>query len=196
MTNEERMQFIIKAAEESAILRKTVGIDLAEKLTELSNLISGVFGSGGKIMICGNGGSAADASHMAGELVVRLTSKRNRQALPAIALSTDPSVLTAAGNDFGFDQIFARQIEALGNQGDLLLVISTSGNSTNLVNAVASARKKKMLVAALLGGNGGKLVRLSDKALVIPHQSVQRIQEEQIFLIHLLVELVESDLFG
>lgn len=196
MNHEERLQFVLNVSQDSAKLRRTVGESLAEKLIELANLISGVIGSGGKLLICGNGGSAADSSHMAAEMIVRLTSQRSRQSLPAIALTTDTPVITAAGNDFGFEQIFARQIQGIGNKGDILLLISTSGNSPNLIRAVETAREKGLLVAALLGGSGGKLATVADKKLIVPHTSVQRIQEEQIFLIHLLVELIESDLFG
>jgi len=195
MTNEERVQMVIKEAEQSSALRRTVGQSLAEPLVELANNIAAVLGSGHKLLICGNGGSAADSSHMAAEMIVRLTGERNRASLPAISLTADTSILTAAGNDFGFEHIFARQIEGLGQQGDMLLVISTSGNSANLISAVEAAREKRMLIAALLGGDGGKIAPLADKKLIIPHSSVQRIQEEQIFLIHLLVELIESDLF-
>jgi len=161
----------------------------------MAAVISGVIGSGGKLMIAGNGGSAADASHFAAEMIVRLAAERNRQALPAIALCTDSSVLTAAGNDYGFENIFARQVEGLGHKGDMLLAISTSGNSPNLVKAVHIARDMGLLTAGLLGREGGKLVSLVDRALIIPHPSTQRIQEEHIFIIHLLVELVEGDLF-
>ncbi len=196
MNNDARKEFILKAAEESSHLRRTMAESLAPALMELADTISGVIGSGGKILICGNGGSAADSSHMAAEMIVRLTSQRTRQSLPALALNADTAVMTAAGNDFGFEQIFARQVEGLGNKGDLLLLISTSGNSANLLRAAETAHHKGLRTAALLGGTGGKLASLVDKKLIVPHTSVQRIQEEQIFLIHLLVELVESDLVG
>jgi len=196
MNNEERVQFVLKAAAESSALRRLVGEALAVQLVDLANLISGVIGSGGKILICGNGGSAADSSHMAAEMIVRLTSQRNRESLPALALTADSSILTAAANDFGFEHVFARQIQGLARRGDILLIISTSGNSQNLIRAVETARQKGMLIAALLGGNGGDIAPLVDKKLIVPHTSVQRIQEEQIFVIHMLVELIESDLFG
>lgn len=180
---------------ETTMLRKRVIEELGGKILDLAAVISGVFGSGGKILIAGNGGSAADASHFAGELVVRLTAARNRQALPAIALTSDMSVITAAGNDFGYEYIFARQVEGLGNKGDMLFVISTSGNSDNLIKAVQTAKNRGILTAGLLGNKGGRLVNMVDRALVVRHSSTQRIQEEHIFIIHLLVELVESDLF-
>lgn len=196
MTREERIELVRKMAEESLILRRMVGETLAEKLVDLSNFVSDVIGSGGKILICGNGGSAADSSHLAAEMIVRLTSKKNRQSLPAIALNADTAVMTAAGNDYGFDNIFARQVEGLGRRGDLLMLISTSGNSKNLLKAVETAREKGIFTAALLGGTGGQLAGRADKCLIVPHDSVQRIQEEHIFLIHLLVELIECDLAG
>jgi D-sedoheptulose 7-phosphate isomerase len=200
MNDDKRIQYIIRTADESADLRRTVGQSLAKQIVELADTISGVIGSGGKILICGNGGSAADSSHMAAEMIVRLTKPPNgrgdRPSLPAIALSADTAIMTATANDFGFDKIFARQIQGLGKKGDILLLISTSGNSANLLKAAEIAREIGILTAALLGGDGGKLVGIVDKPIIVPHNSVQRIQEEQIFLIHLLVELVESGFFG
>ena len=196
MNDDKRIQYIIKAADESALLRRAVGQSLAKLLVELADIFSGVIGSGGKILICGNGGSAADSSHMAAEMIVRLTSARNRQSLPAIALTTDTAVMTATSNDYGFDKIFARQVDGLGKKGDILLLISTSGNSANLLEATKAAKEIGILTAALLGNDGGKLAPFVDKAIIVPHNSVQRIQEEQIFLIHLLVEMIESVLFG
>ena len=195
MKQEEKLDYLIKLAEEAAILRKSLIQELGSKILDLAAVISGVIGSGGKLLIAGNGGSAADASHFAGEMVVRLSAEKNRQALPAVALCTDPAVMTAAANDFGFDNIFARQVEAIGQKGDMLIVISTSGDSVNLIKAARTARERGLLTAGLLGGKGGKLVSKVDRALVVPHVSPQRIQEEHIFVIHLLVELVESDLF-
>ncbi len=194
MNNDFSRKLIETAAAESSQLRRLTAESLSEAIVELAETISGVIGSGGKLLICGNGGSAGDSSHMATELIVRLTSQRNRQALPAIALTADTSILTACGNDYGFEQIFARQVQGLGKPGDVLILISTSGNSANLIKAAESAREMKLLTVGLLGGNGGKLLPLCDKKLIIPHISTQRIQEEHIFLIHLLVELIESDL--
>ena len=196
MNGEDSRKLIETAADESSKLRRLVAESLSEAIIELAETISGVIGSGGKLLICGNGGSAGDSSHMATELIVRLNSQRNRQALPAIALSADTSILTACGNDYGFDMIFARQVQGLGKAGDVLVLISTSGNSTNLIKAAKSAREMKLLTVGLLGGNGGKLLSLCDKKLIVPHTLTQRIQEEHIFLIHLLVELIESDLCG
>lgn len=195
MNQQEALLELIKRAEESGTLRKAVVEQLGQKMLDMAGVMSGVIGSGGKILIAGNGGSASMSCHFAAELVVRLTSERNRQALPAISLSADMSIITAAGNDYGFENIFARQVEALGNRGDLLIVMSTSGNSENLVRAVDTARQKQVITAGLLGGDGGQLLKLVDKPLVIPHPMTQRIQEEHLFLVHHLVELVEQDLF-
>jgi D-sedoheptulose 7-phosphate isomerase len=139
---------------------------------------------GGKLLLCGNGGSAADAQHLAAECVVRL--QMDRGPLPALALTTDSSILTAAGNDYGFDTIFARQVLGLGRAGDVLLAISTSGNSRNLVLAVEEAKRHGLLTLGLLGKDGGSLGRLVDKALVIPSSNIQRIQELHITVGHII----------
>jgi len=194
MNTEEKLEHLSTIAREASILRKSVVETLGPDILNMAALISGVFGSGGRMLIAGNGGSAADASHFAAEMVVRLTAERNRQALPALALCVDPSVMTACSNDYGFDNVFARQVEALGQKGDLLFAISTSGNSKNLVKAIQTAHERSLLTVALLGGTGGEIAGMVERSLVIPHTSTQRIQEEHIFIIHSLVELVESDL--
>ncbi len=194
MNNDEKLNYIKELGNECAILRKAVTSELGQTILDTAAVMSAVIGSGGKILITGNGGSAADASHFAGEMIVRLSSDKNRQSLPAIALCVDPSVMTAAANDYGYDRIFSRQVEGLGNKGDMLFVMSTSGNSANIINAVQVAKEQGMISVGLLGGTGGKLAKLVDRAIVIPHPSTQRIQEEHIFIIHTLVGLVESDL--
>ena len=196
MKSEERLLYLRKVAEQAAILRKAVVEDLGTQILEMAAVISGVIGAGGKLLIAGNGGSAADASHFAGEMIVRLTAERNRQSLPALALNADTAVMTAAANDYGYEHVFSRQVEGLGQKGDMLFVISTSGNSPNLLKAVQAARERSMLTAGLLGGKGGKLGEVVDRSLIVPHTSTQRIQEEHIFLIHVLVEFVESGLIG
>ncbi len=195
MNSEQKLMRLRKLAEESASLRKSVAEQLGPRILETAALISGVIGAGGKLLIAGNGGSAADASHFAGELIVRLSSDKNRQSLPAVSLSADPVIMTAASNDYGFENVFARQVEGLGNKGDMLFVISTSGNSPNLVRATQAAHERSMLTVGLLGGSGGRLANIVERALIVPHPSTQRIQEEHIFIIHHLVELIESDLF-
>ena len=196
MKQQDALLQLVKTAEECTKLRRVVIEDLGPRVVEVANLVSGVIGAGGKLLVAGNGGSAAMSSHLATELIVRLSAERNRQSLPAIALSADTSIVTAAANDFGFDNIFARQVEGLGNKGDMLMVMSTSGNSENLIRAVNTAKQRNMLVTALLGGDGGKLAPIVERPIVIPHRSTQRIQEEHLFLLHQLVELIERDLFA
>lgn len=148
--------------------------------------------AGGKLLIFGNGGSAADAQHIAAELVVRF--KADRPAFAAIALTTDASILTAAGNDLGYGRIFARQVEALGRPGDVALAISTSGNSRNVLAAMETARAMGLTAAALTGGVGGALKGLADPCIVIPSADTARIQEMHICLAHLLCEAIEEAL--
>lgn len=148
--------------------------------------------SGGKILVCGNGGSAADAQHFAAEIVGRYYKKR--KALPAIALSTDTSIITAVGNDFGFNSIFSRQVEALGNAKDTLLLLSTSGNSHNLLNAAARGSEKGLVTIALLGKDGGDLKSRVEIPLVVPFFDTPRIQEIHGFIVHVWAEIIESSL--
>jgi len=196
MKLQEALLHLKTQADQAGILRQAVVAELGSQIYELSTVLSGVIGSGGKIMVAGNGGSASMASHFVAELVVRLTAARTRQSLPAIALASDLSVVTAAANDFGYENIFARQIEGLGNKGDMLLALSTSGNSENLVRAVKTAKDKKVLTTALLGGNGGKLANMIERPLTVPHPSTQSVQEEHLFILHQLVEMIEKDLFA
>ncbi|MGH8003712.1 MAG: D-sedoheptulose-7-phosphate isomerase [Limisphaerales bacterium] len=148
--------------------------------------------SGKKILLCGNGGSAADCQHFAAELVVRLRKGKLREARPAVALTTDSSILTAAGNDLGFKKLFARQVDALGAAGDVLVAISTSGTSGNVVEAARAARKKRMKVIALTGESGGKLRKLADSWVAVPSTDTQRIQEMHITILHFWGEALEA----
>ena len=193
---EERISFLKKSADDAISLRRTLIEDHLKSISDLAARMAAVIGGGRKILVCGNGGSAADSSHLVTELVVRLAASRNRTALPAISLAADSAVLTASGNDFGFDQVFARQVEALGGAGDMLLLLSTSGKSSNLLRAAETAIKRKLVVCALLGADGGDLLEFVEESVIVPSDSTQRIQEEQKFIIHALVELIESDLFG
>ena len=147
---------------------------------------------GRKILICGNGGSAADSQHMAAEFVGRFV--KERQSLPALALTVDTSLLTAVGNDYGFDCVFSRQVEGLGQEGDVLIAISTSGNSANVVKAVKSAKEKGIYVITLSGENGGILAKESDLRLAVPSQVTARIQEMHIMIIHMICEIAEADI--
>ena len=143
-----------------------------------------------KILLCGNGGSAADAQHIAAELVGRF--KKERRALPAIALTTDTSALTAISNDYGYEQVFARQVEALAQKGDVLIAISTSGESENVLQAVEVARAKECKVVGLLGRDGGRIKDLCDAAIVVPVQETARIQEMHILIGHILCALIDE----
>lgn len=147
---------------------------------------------GRKILICGNGGSAADSQHMAAEFVGRFV--KERQSLPALALTVDTSLLTAVGNDYGFDCVFSRQVEGLGQEGDVLIAISTSGNSANVVRAIKTAKEKGIYVIALTGENGGILAKESDLCLAVPSQVTARIQEMHIMIIHMICEIAEADI--
>ena len=148
------------------------------------------FTGGGKLLFCGNGGSAADSQHLAAELVGRFRRKRN--GLPALALTTDTSVLTSVGNDDGFDQVFARQVEALGREGDVLIGISTSGNSENVLRAIKKAKTLGIRTIAMTGGNGGKLRGLCDLCLNVSAPNTARVQEGHILLGHILCELLDA----
>lgn len=165
---------------------------LAPDIARAASLVRATLDRGGTLFFSGNGGSAADAQHMATEYVVRYM--RNRRALPAIALTTDTSLLTAAGNDFGFDEIFARQVEALVRPGDLLIIHSTSGNSPNVLRAADVARGKGVAVLSLSARDGGALRERSDVALVIPTDRTDRAQEIHLCVQHLICEVVENAL--
>jgi D-sedoheptulose 7-phosphate isomerase len=150
--------------------------------------------SGGKILICGNGGSAADSQHIAAELVVRFG--MNRKGLPAVALTTDTSILTAGANDLGFEDVFRRQIEALGRKGDLLIAISTSGRSPNVIRAAEQAKAQGMSVLGLTGAAEGAMDRVADLVLHVPSADTARIQESHMAVGHLICDLVEKEIFG
>ncbi len=167
--------------------------DKAEFIENSAQLMIRSLNAGGKLLICGNGGSASDAQHFAAELVGRFL--KNRPPLAAIALSTDTSIITAVANDFSYDQIFSRQLEALGNPGDVLVGLSTSGNSANVINAVYAARDKGIQSILLSGKGGGKLAELADHALVMPSDFSARIQEGHIAIIHIWCKLIEDSMF-
>jgi D-sedoheptulose 7-phosphate isomerase len=189
-------KFIIDSLNESSETKLKIRDQLMEDILKAVDLLAAGFNEGNKLLLCGNGGSAADCQHIATELMIRLSHHIKRPALPAIALTTDSSNLTAGGNDIGFENVFARNVEGLGNRGDILLAISTSGNSPNIVKATHAAHNKKMKVIGFLGGNGGKLKDLIDLPIVIPSSNVQRIQEGHITIAHIICELVEDKLYG
>lgn len=175
----------------AALASRTAEV-LAPEIARAAALVRATLNGGGTLFFCGNGGSAADAQHMATEYVVRYM--RNRRALPAVALTTDTSLLTAAGNDFGFDEIFARQVEALVRPGDLLIIHSTSGNSPNVLRAADVARGKGVPVLSLSARDGGALRDRSEIALVIPTDRTDRAQEIHLCVQHLICEVVENAL--
>jgi len=179
---------------QSAEIKRQTAASCAGSIAKAADVIAEVFLSGRKLLLCGNGGSAADCQHMAAEFVSRLSKDLERRALPAIALTTDTSFLTAFGNDCGFEGIFERQIEAFGKAGDILIGISTSGNSLNVIRAVEAARKRNMRTIALTG-NGGRLAAIADVVIAVPSTDTQYIQEAHLAVEHVLCELVEFALF-
>lgn len=183
------------AVADSLEVKRRYFAEHAEQVARAAALISECFAAGGKLLLCGNGGSAADAQHMAGEFINRFMLKE-RRGLPAIALSTDGGVLTCIANDTGFDRIFARQIEALGARGDVCLVISTSGTSPNVVAAVEQSRSQGLKTIGLLGRDGGSVAKLCDLSMIVPSRDTQRIQETHNLIGHIICELVETALFA
>jgi D-sedoheptulose 7-phosphate isomerase len=179
---------------ESAELKRQVAEQCIDSILAAADLIADVFRSGGKVLLCGNGGSAADCQHMATEFVSRLSKEFERPGLPAIALTTDTSFLTAFTNDCGFEGVFARQVQALGRPGDVLIGISTSGNSANVIRAVEAARATNMRLVALTG-NSGHLIGIVDIAIAVPSDNTQHIQEAHLGIEHLLCYLIERHLF-
>ncbi|NOQ64890.1 MAG: SIS domain-containing protein [Methyloprofundus sp.] len=159
-------------------------------ISHASKLIISTLLSGHKILLCGNGGSAADCQHFAAEMVVRY--QKNRRAYPAIALTTDASILTAQPNDFDFDSVFSRQIEALGSAGDCLIAFSTSGNSKNIIQASLAAKQQQMTVIGLLGSEGGELRSLVDMPIVIPSNTTARVQEAHQLIYHWWCEMLDA----
>ena len=189
-------QRVLQHFQESIAAKQQCAEQLAEPTARAAALLLDSLMADGKILVCGNGGSAADAQHFAAELTGRF--EKERMPLGAIALTTDTSALTAIGNDYAFDQIFARQVSALGRPGDVLVAISTSGNSGNVLAAIEAAREQGMSVVALTGRDGGKIAGVlaeGDVLLNVPHQRTARIQEIHILLIHALCDHIDTALF-
>ncbi len=191
----DKLKFISESLSESAETKLKMKDECSRQIIDAVDTVINAYKNKKKLLLCGNGGSAADCQHIAAELMIRLSHDVERPALPAIALTTDTSNLTAGGNDIGYENVFARNVEGLGNEGDVLLAISTSGNSGNIVKAVNMAKSKKMKVIGFLGGTGGKLKPMVDVAVVIPSNNVQRIQEGHITAAHMLCELIEKELY-
>jgi len=192
MDREQAIDLIKSSLREGAELRTVVARDCSAAIFEAAGLIIMCLRAGGKLLFFGNGGSAADAQHLAAEFIGRFV--RERAGLPAIALTTDSSILTAVGNDYGFDQIFARQVQALGRPNDVAIAISTSGNSPNIIEGVKAARKGYLKTIGLSGKDGGLLATEADVVITIASTSTARIQECHITIGHLFCELTEEAL--
>jgi D-sedoheptulose 7-phosphate isomerase len=184
---------ILKRFKESSEVKRLFLRGNLPKLLDVIKMVSHAFESGNKILLFGNGGSAADAQHLAAEFVNRYV--MDRPPLPAVALTTDTSILTSVSNDIAFDEIFSKQLRALGKEGDVAIGISTSGNSPNIVKAFEVAKEMGMKRVALTGNNGGVISKMADFSLVVPSTSTPRIQEVHILIGHILCEMVEHSLF-
>ena len=176
----------------SAALKQRFFDEQAEALVDLGRRIAARLLAGGKVLVFGNGGSAADAQHLAGELVGRF--QRDRPGLAALALTTDPTILTAVANDFGFEQVFRRQIDAHGRAGDVAVGISTSGRSPNVLEALRLARERGLLTVGLSGNGGGQMRGLVDHLVDVPHPETARIQEVHAMVVHVLCQVIEDEL--
>jgi len=180
--------------EEGAALRRRLATDGATEVIAVVGACESAIRGGGRLFFCGNGGSAADAQHLATELLIRLRSAVERPSWPAIALTLDPTALTAGGNDYGFEEVFARPLSGLGRAGDVLFGITTSGKSPNVLRALETAREMGIVTVGLLGGDGGPARALCDHALVVPSDVTARIQEAHIALGHAVMTLLEDRL--
>jgi D-sedoheptulose 7-phosphate isomerase len=194
MSPESFEQIINRRLIEGADLRSDFARASTERVHRAAVVLADCLGRGNKVLVLGNGGSAADAQHFAAEFVGRFG--RERDPLPVVALTTDSSVLTAVGNDYGFKEIFVRQVRALASPGDAVVAISTSGRSPNVLQAVGAARALGAITIALTGGDGGELAKVSDIGIVVPSSSTHQIQEVHVTILHILSELIESSLFA
>lgn len=186
--------FVLDAFADSARVKQQFARDHAERIVRVAALLAAAFRDGHKVLLFGNGGSATDAAHIAAEFVGRY--KNDRRPLPAIALATDIAAITCIANDYGYEELFARQVTAHGQKGDVAIAISTSGNSPNVLKGVEAARACGLTTVAWTGGNGGKLAALVDYPFVVPSTVTARIQESHITLGHVLCELAEEQLLG
>ncbi len=191
-----RQQFIQHSLKESSETKLKIAEHCPTEISKAIDILINAFNNKKKILLCGNGGSAADAQHLATEFVIRLSPTIKRPGLPAIALTTDVSNLTAGANDIGYDNVFARSVEALGNEGDVLIGISTSGNSPSVNNAFVKAKEMKISTIGFLGKDGGKAKPLVDLPIIIPSNDTQRIQEGHITIGHIIFQQVEQEMFG
>jgi D-sedoheptulose 7-phosphate isomerase len=196
MKEDNYINFISNEIEKRIALKNTIlnSTDLVSKINESAHLCIKALKSGNKILLAGNGGSAADSQHIAGELVNRFNF--DRPGLPALALTTDSSVLTSIANDYEFESIFSRQIESIGVSGDIFLAISTSGNSKNILKAVLAAKKMNIPIISLTGEGGGELLDHSDVLIAVPSNMTPDIQEIHIMISHLICTIIELEIFG
>jgi D-sedoheptulose 7-phosphate isomerase len=195
LSQETKVATVTRHLEVSVAVKQKVISECVDSIVAAADLIAACFQRGDKLLICGNGGSAADAQHVAAEFVSRLRKEVERKALPAIALTTDTSFITAYANDYEWTGVFARQVEALGEEGDVLLCISTSGSSANVVRAQEAAQTMGLQTIALVG-DGGSLVGAADAAVVVPSTNTGAVQESMLAIEHAICELVEDSLFG
>lgn len=185
---------VVRELEESANIKRMMIQDLADTIVNAAQIILNAYQAGGKVLLVGNGGSAADAQHIAAELVGRF--KLERTSLPAIALTANTSILTALANDYTYETVFSRQLEAFANDKDVMIAITTSGTSPNILKAVETAHSKGVIVIGLTGETGDKLEDIADLTIVVPSGNIARIQEAHITVAHIICHLVEEGLFG
>lgn len=190
----EMRKIITSELDENINITKNISKNLSDTIVTISEMIIDVYNNGGKVILIGNGGSAADAQHISAELVGRFKLERN--SLPAIALTTNTSIITALANDYGYDTIFSRQLESIANDKDVLIAITTSGNSSNILKAVEVAKSKNIKVIGMTGRSGGKLKDLIDIIIKVPSDNIPRIQEAHITIGHIICNLVEKELFN
>jgi len=195
MNKIDAQKYIKDTLNESCEVKKRIIDECSNDIEKAVDLIVECFKNGKKLLLAGNGGSAADAQHIATEFVIRFSADFPRPSLPAFAITTDTSNITAGGNDIGFENTFARTVEGLGNEGDVFWAISTSGNSENLIRAIYKAKEKKMKVLSFLGNGGGKMKDISDVSIVVPATGTARVQEGHITIAHIICYLVERYIF-
>lgn len=193
---DENIRLVRRHLTESAAVKERLAATAAHTIAEAAMRLVQAVSKGGKILLCGNGGSAADCQHIAAELTNRLRASAQRPGIPAIALTTDTSYLTARANDYGFDDVYERLVGTLGVPGDALIAISTSGASRNVIRAVECARQRGMVTVGLLGGSGGELAGLVDVPVIVPGASTQHVQESHIAIGHILCQILEEELYG
>jgi D-sedoheptulose 7-phosphate isomerase len=191
--NKNFSRFFRDKIQENILVKKRLdNLIIKKKILQCINVIHNSLSSDGKILLCGNGGSAADAQHLAAEFLVRLRPDVNRKPFPAITLAMDVSTITACANDYSFNNLFSRNLDAIGKKNDILIALSTSGNSENILDVLKMAKKKGIFSVAFLGNSGGKAKNLADLSIIVPSKSTARIQEAHIFLGHIIFEQVED----